>query len=1813
MKKNSLPSSYRYIQKSKSSRDFLSPLHSITSPTNKNDFKKISNSKQLNINGTSPIILYKKTQKINHRTQFDFNFLQSGDYVSDGGLKKKLEKFNTEKIIKENKSNSKIISPSNSKTMIKSQTSQSMKSIRKKEENNTNNFKNKSNQKSKNNIKRNNYFSPPPKSPNYHYSKTIKKSNNKDNKTNRSNKDSKDSKEKKEKDLEKEKKLNKEEEEKKYMYMNQLIENGVANYIRDFQIEKKLTVEEEMNEKKQKVLEENGIEINIDSLENTQDDEIKEIENESNKININTDKIEEENNLNSNSTNTNNLVKSNKIVTPLNNNYLISNENEIKKIYKPKVDHLEYIRKIYEEMRKIPGHISKRNSMAKSVSSKNRKKNYNENSFRYSYSNDKNKSKNKNKNSSIEIDSKLKEVYDDDNNYLFSYRKNVRSIEEILTSIREKNEERKEKEEEKELEKNKKIFTIYKNLYSLTSKTQNNLTSKSTRKGSSKRKRIKNEYYVGSESNNSSTVIDANDYFLNVLESQQLLVNGGLYRIDNQNISNNQSISKEQIKKITEKENSRVATEENKNSQESNLSSLKEKVNQTLTKSEKIIGKVSNNKIEKEKEKENLYNNDNNNYNNNIENYNEYDNNKIETNNIENDYNNKNIETDKYENEEDINNSLNKLINHKKDFENNQLEINIKNDNNKTPINNDNESSSNIYTKDKNLPSLSHTYVGTTNPNQKVIIEIEPRIVLNLIGIIKFIYRRKIFYDLIEIYINEVITQRYTVGFAFFTAIIKQYPFRKIEEYSNYKTYYLAFFQLIKPLLKKIFKYFISCFYTKRKVEYFIEILSRLFKFKALEKIYDYSQDVENSEEALAFKLILSRIMKLTMKPKLKEAFNLFITNCKNENKKLKKEEIKRDYSAKSPFENNRNHEIDLNEMNSNNTNYNKIIETNSSHSSIKNHKMKYNPLKMNSFTYESLDNSSKSSYTVEPNSVDNDRLHQLQLMLMAKRDELEFENYPMDTGSDNSYEKKKLKTTSNKSSKSLQEICQMKPGLNLSKSLSDISNDDIKKSISSNKSLQKSLSNKSLNESKEKKSNNSSFNKSENKGKSLKEKIEEIKNNSIKYDKDKINKSDFEDIPSILTKEEKMSIENKDDFDKNDNDKKYTFNNNNDIEKNIKEEPNINNKDLKKENESKIINNENKNEEPDNIFNKEIKKDKPKDNKIINNDNKFINIDSNIPEEIVEKKVKPFPSTSEADISADKDLEKKIDWEYSLTRTLSNDKSNNKSEEEKEENKQNKISDNNINNNNNNNNKNNSNNKTDKKKIDEEIFIEDIENDNSNKENSIEINKKDIKNNDKRNNNLNKKDERKNSIDDYGDFEDVSDIEKDEENIISIIKNEAKQNDKSRNNLTNSPQRNEKKEIPENKIENNIINENDNKDNNEIPEIINFQIDNEDKFIDNITEEILNNILNSEIKKEEKIFPKKLFKYDPFNNVQMNLSKSTSLSNSKELKENNLSLSNLPLKDNSLQALNDSLMSSYSAYSIFNKTVKEQKKENSYRLYYNKIGPQLIILIKNEIKNKYNEIYENISTPMKNQAKGLMVSLSLQDADMLRDNYKKNYIKKEISQIINKEKLLKKFEPINKKIRKDDNNKIDYFEYDQMLNNCLIDTTIELINKERLYGESGDPLPWSSRTHEISFKYDKNNPKKLCDYICKKLLFMLHNRIGLISENYDFLTGEQLNNEREKRFLNNVHKELDENEYLWKNLEMEETQLKVEVSEMIMEQLYNEIIEILEHVQYSRKRPDLYQYKSIYACEEIPKLSFQVTTTENLDSGDEENELMNM
>ena len=173
------------------------------------------------------------------------------------------------------------------------------------------------------------------------------------------------------------------------------------------------------------------------------------------------------------------------------------------------------------------------------------------------------------------------------------------------------------------------------------------------------------------------------------------------------------------------------------------------------------------------------------------------------------------------------------------------------------------------------------------------------------------------------------------------------------------------------------------------------------------------------------------------------------------------------------------------------------------------------------------------------------------------------------------------------------------------------------------------------------------------------------------------------------------------------------------------------------------------------------------------------------------------------------------------------------------------------------------------------------------------------------------------------------------------------------------------------------------------------------------------------------------------------------------------------------------------------------------------------------------------------------------------------------------------------------------------------MEKAIELINCERKYGENGNPLIWSSRTRELEFKYPEKDPTKLVNYITKNIYKFLKQKNGLICDNYENLTGEIISAEREKRLINTIKSELEEGDYLWRNLEMEETQLKVEVSDCIVDQLYNEVVEILEHIQLNRKFGELYHFKSIYACDEMPKLGFQqtTTTTENADNDENNND----
>jgi hypothetical protein len=64
----------------------------------------------------------------------------------------------------------------------------------------------------------------------------------------------------------------------------------------------------------------------------------------------------------------------------------------------------------------------------------------------------------------------------------------------------------------------------------------------------------------------------------------------------------------------------------------------------------------------------------------------------------------------------------------------------------------------------------------------------------------------------------------------------------------------------------------------------------------------------------------------------------------------------------------------------------------------------------------------------------------------------------------------------------------------------------------------------------------------------------------------------------------------------------------------------------------------------------------------------------------------------------------------------------------------------------------------------------------------------------------------------------------------------------------------------------------------------------------------------------------------------------------------------------------------------------------------------------------------------------------------------------------------------------------------------------------------------------------------------------------------------------------------------------LEESQVKTELADLVFEHILNETVEIMEHVHLSRIKPNLYQNKSIYSCEEIPRLTIQYHHTSHHD-----------
>ena len=377
-----------------------------------------------------------------------------------------------------------------------------------------------------------------------------------------------------------------------------------------------------------------------------------------------------------------------------------------------------------------------------------------------------------------------------------------------------------------------------------------------------------------------------------------------------------------------------------------------------------------------------------------------------------------------------------------------------------------------------------------------------------------------------------------------------------------------------------------------------------------------------------------------------------------------------------------------------------------------------------------------------------------------------------------------------------------------------------------------------------------------------------------------------------------------------------------------------------------------------------------------------------------------------------------------------------------------------------------------------------------------------------------------------------------------------------------------------------------------DIKAILNKIPDN-NKFAEELTNQIISDILKEHgLNSSNSLFPRKIdeFNYQKYSLFDQSLLANNNLS---ELSNTFESLTGSSIVDSS-QLLEKSMIFQYSISSEFNKTIKDKKNKLETNLYNEYIIEKFILLILKEIKKNYSRIYDNISVPYKANYEQIIVASFLQDNELLNDCYKELKVKEDLKNIINKKEILEKFNSINRKIRKKKGLEENNF-YDNLINECIVDATIEILNKERAYGEQGEPFPFSKRGKELCFKYNKDDPKPLMRHVYKEIRRMLFGKGNIIKENSPIF-------DKNDPFLMNIFKKEMEGEDIWSDLEIQEEQVKSIASSIIFEQLINEVIEILEHVQLNRKRPELYQDKSIYACDDIPRLSFQMisSNTEN-------------
>ena len=130
-----------------------------------------------------------------------------------------------------------------------------------------------------------------------------------------------------------------------------------------------------------------------------------------------------------------------------------------------------------------------------------------------------------------------------------------------------------------------------------------------------------------------------------------------------------------------------------------------------------------------------------------------------------------------------------------------------------------------------------------------------------------------------------------------------------------------------------------------------------------------------------------------------------------------------------------------------------------------------------------------------------------------------------------------------------------------------------------------------------------------------------------------------------------------------------------------------------------------------------------------------------------------------------------------------------------------------------------------------------------------------------------------------------------------------------------------------------------------------------------------------------------------------------------------------------------------------------------------------------------------------------------------------------------------------------------------------IFDTVNELLQKYRPYGIKGPPLPWNITMIKLSANLDL---KKVFEEIKAEISYLSNTQTGKIcTEDMILSTGiideERLQNVREEILANVLAEDIVNGDDIWTDYEFQETQVKLDIADMLLDYLASEIITLVE------------------------------------------------